>query len=340
MKLFSTLLVGVAALFGHVAANGASMGFELVQFYYVYKMEYLSNIPAAERRLAVQCSKKFGRMCFFDEFVLSVLEDGPLKTHFETGQGSLTHTLTPGNAEASAISNNANNDDRAVANRLSSTFPSDRVGVPYAEVLQDMTDTAQKAGDAGGAAKADVDGALLYAKNARKVRADDAFLFVRNTISQALGSVATSKYFSVDTHGKTFNWKVTFDNINAAGLSGAINSNQANTFKKVIRDASRGILTKTSSSNIIHWALVKSFATFISKVEVISKSLASGKTPVPAGGGAACSSEFSAGAGAAPKHRRRITERAIVSARQAAQLGPRLSFADGAMPVIDGVAAY
>ena len=111
--------VGSAALFGHVAANGAALGYELVQFYYVYKMEYTSSIPAPERRLAVECSKKFGRMCFYDEVVLSVLEGSPLKTYFETNWASRTHTLTPDDTAASAISTNSNNDDRVAAKLMS-----------------------------------------------------------------------------------------------------------------------------------------------------------------------------------------------------------------------------
>lgn len=339
MKLLKTLLVGSAALFGHVAANGASLGYELVQFYYVYKMEYLSNIPASERRVGVECSKKYGRMCFYDEFVSTILRDGTLKTYFEANWASRTHTLTPDDTAAAAISNNANNDDGIIASELSKTFPSNNDRIPYADVVQDTTDVAQKAADAGGIAQADVDGAASYAEKARKVRADDAFLFVKNVISQALGSVATSRYFSFDTRSKTFNWRATFDNINAAAASGAINSNQANTFKRVIRDASKGVLRNTSAKNISHWAAVKSFATFISKTREITAKLASGAPPTPAGSGAACASEFKAGSGAATKRRRQVMKQAIASARQAAHLSPLLSFADGVM-VIDGVAPY
>ncbi len=336
MKPFNALLVALAALLGQVAANGASLGYEVVQFYYVYKMEYMSSIPAAEKRLGLTCSKALKRLCLFDEFALSVLADGPLKTYFQNTWATRTHTDTPDDTAASAISNNANNDDELVTSELSSTFPKDGEHVPYTAIVEDMTSVAQKAADAGGVDKADVDSAASYAEKARKVRADDAFPFVRNVINNVLGTVAR-KYFVNDPRGMTFNWRATFDNINNAATAGAINANQAKTYKKAISDASRGILTGTSVRNISHWAAVKSFSTFISKIAAISANLGSNTAAAPAGGGASCASEFSGGPGAASKRRRQLMEQAIASARQVVQLSPLPGFADGMM-AFDGVA--
>lgn len=278
MKLLNTLLITSAALLGHVAANPQSLGFEVVQFYYVYKMEYLSKIPEKERRLGVGCSTKHGRLCYFDEFAESILPEGHLKDWFHRNKFGTedARTLTPDDRAARAISQTALGDDSIVATELSKTVVNDEGRVRYTDVLTDITDVADKAMAAGGVAKADADGAVNYAWKARKVRSDDAYIFVRGVITNVLGTKATSLYFVEDRSAKTINFGSTFQKISAAAAAGQINANQAATYKKVVRDAARGILTGTSQANINHWAIVKSFQTFCSKTSEQAKALASG----------------------------------------------------------------
>ncbi len=347
MKILNTLLTCSGVLLGHVAANPRSLGFELVQFYYVYKMEFNSNLPTESRTLGHRCTAEIdGQLCPFNKFVDSVLEEGDLKTWWTDNAAASYRTENPGDAEASAISSRAALRERINASAWSMTFPSTDSKIPYALVLQDMTRVAEQAATAGGLAKTDVDAAVSYAKQARTIRERASYNFVRKAMRKALGPGARYRYLNVDKNAKTFGWLVTLGNLNTALKANQITKEQFDDYKKLVRDASRGILDSgnTSEKTKTHWAAARGFAIFSSKASAISANLAAppDAAPEPVGdGGPSCPSEFRPGTEAVTKRRRRRLEPAggLTGEPSLFLLNPRLSFARGAMDV-DAVAVY
>ncbi len=279
MKILNTLLIGSSILLGHAAANPDTLGFELVQFYYVYKMEFKSNLAEENRRLGVICTKAKKGLCSFDEFVYLILETGDLKTFWKANGAANYHTENPGDAEASAISSRAAADERIDASAMSTTFPSSAGNVPYADVVQDVTRAAENAAAAGGVAKADVDTAASYAKRARKIREDKSFPFVRTAMRRTLGDGA--KYLDYDQNARTFGWRTTLAKLQTARTANEITDEQFKDYKNAIRDASHGILKNTPDINKVHWAAAKSFTTFVSKASAISTNLAAPPDTAP-----------------------------------------------------------
>lgn len=332
MKVLSALLFGASILLGHVAANAAALGFELVQFYYVYKMEFQSGIPADERRLGSICTKAKKGMCLFDAFVYSILQDGDLKTYWKAN-GSGYRTENPGNTEAAAISSRAAPNERINASALSTTFPHNSDKIPYANVVQDVTSVAEKAAAAGGISKADVDNSVSYAKQANVIRETTSYTYVLAHMQTAMGG--GFQYLVHSDTDKTFSWKATLGQLNYALKKNQITDAKYKQYKNSIRNASHGILTNADPLDATHWAAAKSFSTFVSKGSTISANLAaapSTATEPIEGGGPSCPSEFKPAVGAA-KRRRQFLEPAMGLTGSSFQLGPHLSFDNGAMDV-------
>ncbi|CAK7568437.1 MAG: hypothetical protein SEPTF4163_006427 [Sporothrix epigloea] len=328
MQLTSTLLFLSAALWGYVAANPKSLGAELGFFYYVYKMECTSWIPDEERKLGRECTREKGEMCLFDEFVISILEkDAELKTYLETSAPKSFHTTTPFPKLLDIIAENTGQKDRVDLEKLSIMFPTLPNGrkYPYAKVIEDMTDTAQKVAAAGDIANADIKNVKTFADLARNVRRSAAYKWQEPVLSQALKAQGKSYLVSNPKYAR-FDFTATLKNVNDALSAGTIDKAQANEFKQIIEDARNDIIKSLSQIDIDHWATIKSFTTFISKASEKFAAPQPGSSTATSGGGGTCASEFGSASRATRRKRREIMERAIGLARL--HMASLLSMAD------------
>lgn len=330
MKILSALLFGSSILLGHVAANSDALGFELVQFFYAYKLEYQSKIPEDERRLATICTKARGELCTFGGFLYLVLQDGPLRTYVKNNKAAF-NTVSPDDTHSTAIKNLARHDERINASALSGTFPHNGGDVPYAKVVQDVTSVTEKAAAAGGIDKADVDSAVSNAREAKVIRESTSYKYVLDHMETAMGD--GFKYLDHSETDKTFSWRNTLQKLKDARTADEITEEQFKEYKNTVRDASHGILKNAAPLDESHWAAAKSFSTFVSKGSAISTNLAAppDTTTEPVeDGGPSCPSEFKGAEGAA-KRRRHFLEPAMAMTGPSFQLGPRLSFDNGVM---------
>ena len=90
MKLLTLTLFALLSLVIEIAANNESIGSEVLYFYYVYKMEYMSG-GAKTISTACRSSGETG-MCYFDDFVKHMVEESFVQQYRpKTGD----HTKTP-----------------------------------------------------------------------------------------------------------------------------------------------------------------------------------------------------------------------------------------------------
>jgi hypothetical protein len=105
MKNFNLFLLWVCLLSVKVLSNNSSIAYELLYYYYVYKMEWESE-PDSSRTIATGCVPDSGRsgMCYFDEFADYVMNDALFSDNYHPDP--LTdHTSTPSADSVAAINN-------------------------------------------------------------------------------------------------------------------------------------------------------------------------------------------------------------------------------------------
>ena len=105
MKNFNLFLLWVCLLSVKVLSNNSSIAYELLYYYYVYKMQWESE-PDSSRTIATGCVPDSGRsgMCYFDEFADYVMDDALFSDNYRPDP--LTdHTSTPTADSVAAIIN-------------------------------------------------------------------------------------------------------------------------------------------------------------------------------------------------------------------------------------------
>jgi hypothetical protein len=287
MKLFDILLVCSSVLFLQVASDNNAVCWELLYYYYVYKMEWASGV---EKTIAVGCAKEFGAMCYFDQFAKYVIEDEWAKVYRPNTENPPDHTKDPDSSAITKLKSNIPSSASYVLNRLSTKL-SEVNAMP--RVFEAVLDAANAALDEGGVDDDDLMEAITNAQNAKAARAASVFTIQQDVLKNMIGEEA---FDLVDFFGTDFDWDQTLENIDDAVDSGQFSQEAGDQIKESIRSFSMSFedeATATASWDVTHFAIVRSISTSITQLRraVVDDTSSSGSSS-PRAPSPECDDEF------------------------------------------------
>ncbi|PWY70305.1 hypothetical protein BO94DRAFT_539761 [Aspergillus sclerotioniger CBS 115572] len=291
MKIFNLLLLWCSVLFTNVLADNESIANELIYFYYVYKMEFLSG---ATKTMAVDCEgSAHGGMCYFDEFVEHLIEDRWLNV-YDPLPGD--HTITPGDAQIPRLERNLPSSARYKLSSLLSTLNGETA---FPIVLQKVLHAANEAFEAAEdndvtLATSDINAAVDNARAAKEARNRAIFDLQQDALSRRLDAAIVDY---VQSTASGFKWPQTFQAIDDAVDDGELDKATAKDYKSQLRTFSKSYehdIISSVTSEMTHLDVVRSFATSITRYTRVMEDREPGSTGLDASSSSSeCSDEFS-----------------------------------------------
>ncbi|EAW10036.1 uncharacterized protein ACLA_042590 [Aspergillus clavatus NRRL 1] len=280
MRLFNFLLLWSSMLFTHVLANNEAVPYELLHFYYVYKIEWDSGV---DKTIAVGCAAEYGHMCYFDEFAKFLIAD---KWRNAYRPSAADHTLTP---DTSAVTRLLSGIPKSARYKLGMLLPYITVeDKSYPRVFEEVLRAANHALDKGDVDKDDLQQALAMAQKAIAARSQDVFRIQQDSLLNRIGA-ATNKFVHVTASG--FLWYDTLRAIDQAVRDRKLTSVEGNRAKETIRQFSL-----TYQHDILHGDpsnIVRSLATSItSMTRAIEERFPSSDASSPRAPSPECADEF------------------------------------------------
>jgi hypothetical protein len=296
MKLFNILLVWSSALILQVLSDNNAICYELLYYYYVYKMEFAASLDASgelkegfERTIAVGCAEIYdGRMCYFDEFTKHIIEPDWAKVYRPT---AADHTITPDESVFTSLKAQIPPSASYNLQLLSTKIPE---VIPMPKVFEKILSSANAALDAGGVENVDLEEAIAYAKAARVERASVIFRFQLAALDSILPEEAQKLVYNT---GSEFNWDETLQNIDEAVDAGQFSLETGAAYKETIRSFSLtfedGSLA-TDEAQAMHFAIVRSISSTINQLRqaVVDDSSSSESSSSPRAPSPVCDDEF------------------------------------------------
>lgn len=287
MKLFTVLLLWSSVLFLQVACDNNAVCWELLYYYYVYKMEWASGV---DKTIAVGCAAKFGAMCYFDQFGKYLMEDEWAKVYHPNTASPPDHTKDPDASAITKLRSNIPSSASYVLDRLSTKISTT---TPMPQVFERILDAANAALDEGGVDDDDLLEASTNAQQAKAARAAAIFLIQQDALENKIGKEA---FELVESYRNAFEWDSTFDNIDDAVDSGQFSEETGDQIKESIRSFSMTFENEaiaTAASDVTHFAIVRSISTSITQLrqavveDTSSSGSSSARAPSPE-----CDDEF------------------------------------------------
>ncbi|RDW56740.1 hypothetical protein BP6252_13995 [Coleophoma cylindrospora] len=259
-------LLWAFTLFLNVLSNNNSVAYELLYYYYVYKMEWESE-PANSRTIATGCVPNGGRagICYFDEFADYVMNDAQFSDNY-TPNALTDHTTEPSASSVTAINNAISQGGISSArydlNHLSTAL----TGVTsMPDVLNYMLRAANDAINFGGVTQDSMEMAAEMSSAAKNARVPDITAGQYSALRAQFPSIVQDYLAFNDV----FDWDATFTEIDDAISSGAISSTVGNGYK-----ASLTAFTRTfgkpgygyTVSDETHVAILSGFSDTINQI--------------------------------------------------------------------------
>ncbi|KAJ5212956.1 hypothetical protein N7449_000125 [Penicillium cf. viridicatum] len=287
MKVFNLLFLWCSVLITHVLANNQAAPYELLHYYYVYKLEWDTGV---EKAIAPGCATKYGRMCYFDEFA-KYLMDAEWRDAYRPSAAD--HTKSPGMGAVTKLSSNIPHSARYQLNLLLPHINADAKSFPL--VFETILHAANNAIAQENVNKDDLEQAVAMAQEVKEARTPPIFEIQEAALKARVGEEA---FDFVQVTASGFKWPDTLAAIDSAVEDGDLTAEKGATMKENIRLFSltyeHDILTgKVSDHN--HLNIVKSLATSITSLTrgIEERFPESGGVSSSSGPSSECESEFS-----------------------------------------------
>jgi hypothetical protein len=282
MKLFNLLFIWFSVLFVEVLSDNNSIGYELLYYYYVYKMEIASGVT---RTIGVGCMPKDGgNMCYFDEFVKHLIG---WESYNPAGTD---HTKTPDVSVLKQLNNGMPASARYKLMALSTAFHG-TTSMP--EVLSTILHAANTALDAGNVNNDDLKQSVAMSQAAKTARASALF---NEQVTEFANKVVAGAQPYLETFNSEFKWDDMLGNIDKDVQSGKITQAQGDQYKASINDFSANFGTEASgakASTIMHVSVMREFSTTIDELgDQVEESSSSSEGSSPRAPSNKCDSDF------------------------------------------------
>ncbi|KGO58849.1 hypothetical protein PEX1_099700 [Penicillium expansum] len=258
MKVFNLLLLWCLGLVTHVLANNEAAPYELLHYYYVYKLEWDTGI---DKTIAPGCATEYGHMCYFDEFAKYLMDDNWRDAYRPS---AADHTKTPGMAAVSKLSSNIPRSARYKLNLLLPHINADAKSFPL--VFEAVLHAANNAIAQDNVNKDDLEQAVEMAQEIKEARTPAVFEIQEAALKARVGEEAF-EFVQVTASG--FKWPETLAAIDSAIEDGDLTAEKGATMKESIR-----LFSLTYEHDILagevsdhnHLNIVKSLATSITSL--------------------------------------------------------------------------
>ncbi|GAA86021.1 hypothetical protein AKAW_04135 [Aspergillus luchuensis IFO 4308] len=229
MKLFNLFLFWCSVLSTHVLANNNAAPFELLHYYYVYKMEWDAGV---EKTIAPGCATEHNEMCFFDQFARYLIGK-EWKAAYRPGRAD--HTKTPGWDAAKKLSTGMPKSARYNLKALLPSINVDAKNFPLVfETVLHSANTAIKK-EKEKVKNDDVQQAVEWAQEVKDMRYEDVFKAEIEVLRDVLGDDAYGRYV-VTGGGSSFDWDTTLDGIDDDVDAKKLSDEDAKRLKEIIDD--------------------------------------------------------------------------------------------------------
>ncbi|GLA11530.1 hypothetical protein AnigIFM62618_005496 [Aspergillus niger] len=261
MKAFNLLLLWISVLSTHVLANNNAAPYELLYYYYVYKLEWDTGI---ERTIATGCvSKEGGGMCYFDEFAMYLIE--PEWQIRYRPKGAVDHTKTPGLGAATKLFTNMPGSASYDLKKLLPSINADAKSFPL--VFETVLHSANNAIAQDNVDKDDLEQALEMVQEVKEIREADVFQDQEDMLKGRIGAEAYE--YVVYAGPNEFDWQDTFQAIDDGVKAKTIGDEDARTLKETIREFSLSLkedIVTGTASYISHMNILRALATSITSL--------------------------------------------------------------------------
>ncbi|RDW56891.1 hypothetical protein BP5796_12958 [Coleophoma crateriformis] len=221
-------LLWAFTLFLNVLSNNNSVAYELLYYYYVYKMEWEAT-PASSRTIATGCAPNGGRtgMCYFDEFADYVMNDAQFSDNYSPS--SLTdHTASPTADSVTSINNAISRGGISSARYDLGHLSTALTGVTsMPDVLNHMLRAANDAINFGGVTQDSMEMAAEMSSAAKDARVPDITAGQYTALKAQFPDIVDNFLAFNDV----FDWDTTFGEIDDAIANGDISANEGNAYK-------------------------------------------------------------------------------------------------------------
>ncbi|PYH67400.1 uncharacterized protein BO88DRAFT_465895 [Aspergillus vadensis CBS 113365] len=225
MKLFNLFLLWCSVLSTHVLANNDAAPYELLHYYYVYKMEWDAGV---EKTIAPGCATEYKKMCFFDQFASFLIEDRWNKVYLPT---KADRTKTPGVGAAKRLSIKMPTSARYDLEKLLPSIKANAKDFP--RVFETVLHSANKAIKTGKVKNDDVKQAVEWAQEVKDMRYEDVFEVEIKVLRDLLGDEAYGRYV-VTGGGSSFDWDATLEGIDDDVDAKKLSDKDAKRLKEII----------------------------------------------------------------------------------------------------------
>ena len=276
MKFLTLLVVCLSLPFTEVSANNNAVGFEVLFYHYVYKMQYISG---GELTVATGCRPAGGGggSCFFDDFVKHIMEDDFVQGYQPESED---HTKTPTGSNLVAFNKVALPSTSYYLGKLNTVFTGLKL---MSTVFGAMLNSANRAISTGNVLTSDAETAVKMVQQVINNRRPQAFQSQLGIMSSNVVEAA-QEYVDVDHDTNEFDWDQTFQNIDNDVNSGIINPDTAKAYKDSILNFGTIIGTQADTSKTWdreHVAIMRQLQISINPLnEAISR--ANGENAIPA----------------------------------------------------------
>ncbi|PYH85073.1 hypothetical protein BO82DRAFT_198948 [Aspergillus uvarum CBS 121591] len=288
MKVVDLLLLWCSVLLNGVLANNEAAPYELLHYYYVYKLEWDTGVT---KTIAPGCATRYGRMCYFDEFAKYLMNSEWRAAYRPT---AADHTKTPDTGAVTRLSSGIPHSARYQLSLLLPHINVDARSFPL--VFETVLNAADTAIAADGVSKDDLEQAVAMAQQVKAARTPPVFEIQEAAFKARLGEATFDDWVQVTANG--FKWPETLAGIDTAIQEGELTAEEGATLKEDIRSFSltyeHDILTGEVSDHN-HLNIVKALATSITSLTraIEEKFPASDDASSRAWPSSECESEFS-----------------------------------------------
>ncbi|PYI01148.1 hypothetical protein BO78DRAFT_401495 [Aspergillus sclerotiicarbonarius CBS 121057] len=270
MKLFNLLLLWCSVLFTNVLADNESVGYEMIYFYYVYKMEFEADVA---NTIATGCTDKYNRMCVWSEFAKYIMEDEWSKV-YKPATGD--NTKTPGTNQLKALVGSM----PASASYYTSRLFSDITTLEsFPQIFDRALDASNVALRAGGVTTDTIKSALDMVKSVKTFR-NRAVLSLELQALEAVLPEAAREY--ITSTSNVVDYDATLEAFDGAEYDGDITEEQAEEWKQAVEDFSEDIIgtlearTDLEQSDRTHISILRGVTTCVNELSTFYDSSSSG----------------------------------------------------------------
>jgi hypothetical protein len=281
MKFFTICLVVLASLIVEIGANNDSLPYEILYFYYVYKMQYISGQPLT---VAPGCRPRPDGIgsCFFNEFVEYIMETDFVQAYRPTGAD---HTRTPNfdnlrTVKAAIQLESVSYITQRLLPELGPVTGNGEAAAArsQAALLTRMNDYANAALDSGNALATDAESALDAAQGVMSGRLSQAQSDMTDWLDEEL---TEDEQGYLKMSGGFVDWDATLENVdNDAGLTP---QGQAD-FKQQLKGVAArfgNAATGAPTSARTHLSILRMFQDSVTQIQSAVNRVGEGDTQVP-----------------------------------------------------------